>query len=104
MPRTRLADLHRPDAAFAALAVQAAQAGDNDEAERLARIADRFGRLQLKLPEGELQRLSRLRNLQRRLELLELRLAPIFEFMEAMWTERRDTAVAAAASPEATEA
>ena len=82
MPRRRL-DLHQPDAAFAAMSVEAAQHGDLDEAERLARIADRYGRLKLKLEPGELQRLSRLRALERRVEVLEPRLERLIEMSEA---------------------
>ena len=82
MPRRRL-DLHQPDAAFAAMSVEAAQHGDLDDAERLARIADRYGRLKLKLEPGELQRLSRIRALERRVEVLELRLEPLLQMFEA---------------------
>lgn len=95
MPRRRL-DLHQPDAAFAALSVEAAQHGDLDEAERLARIADRYGRLKLKLEPGELQRLSRLRALERRLDVLEHRLEPLLQMFEADFE-----AEVAAAAPEA---
>ena len=83
--RRRICEAHQPDAAFAALAVEAAQAGDQDEAERLTRMAHRFGRLKLKLEPGELQRLSRLRAVERRLEALELRLEPLIEFLETVF-------------------
>ena len=87
MPRRRL-DLHQPDAAFAAMSVEAAQHGDLEEAERLARIADRYGRLKLKLEPGELQRLSRIRALERRVEILELRLEPLLQMFEAEFADR----------------
>ena len=88
MPRRRL-DLHQPDAAFAAMSVEAAHHGDLDEAERLARIADRYGRLKLKLEPGELQRLSRIRALERRVEILELRLEPLLQMFEAHFEAER---------------
>ena len=95
MPRRRL-DLHQPDAAFAAMSVEAAQHGDLDEAERLARIADRYGRLKLKLEPGELQRLSRIRALERRVQVLEHRLEPLIEMFEAQFEAELAAAAAEA--------
>jgi hypothetical protein len=98
MSRPRLCDVHQPDAAFAALAVEAAQQGRTDEAERLTRLAERFGRLKLKLRPGELQRLSRLRALERRLELMEHRLDPLMAFLETGFAAKLDEAAAASAA------
>ena len=85
----------QPDAAFAALAVDAAQAGDQPRAERLARTAERFGRLRLALPKGELHRLGRVRYLERRLDRLELKLRPLLAFLE----DALDAEAAALAAP-----
>ena len=59
-----------PAAAFARMAVEAAMEGGHDEAERLARIAERFARLRLKLEPGELAGLGRMRRQEIRIDRL----------------------------------
>ena len=59
-----------PAAAFARMAVDAAQDGETAEAERLARIAERFARLRLKLEPGELAGLGRIRRQEVRIDRL----------------------------------
>jgi hypothetical protein len=61
---------HEPAAAFARMAVDAGQEGDLTEAERLARLAERFARLRLKLEPGELAGLGRMRRQEVRIDRL----------------------------------
>ena len=69
MPK-RLPVPHEPAAAFARMAVDAAHEGDHDEAERLARLAERFAKLRLKLEPGELAGLGRMRRQEIRIDRL----------------------------------
>jgi hypothetical protein len=80
--RDRSPDFNHPDAAMAALALDAAQHGEIELSERLARMAERLGRLKHKLEPGELQRLSRIRALERRMDEIELKFGVLLRLVE----------------------
>ena len=81
MPR-RLPVPHEPAAALARLAVDAAQEGQHDEAERLARLAERFARLRLKLEPGELAGLGRMRRQEIRIDRLAYLMDMVIEVLD----------------------
>ena len=84
-----LPDRHEPAAAFARFAVDAAQEGDLATAERLARLADRFAKLRLKLEPAELTRLGRMRRLEVRLDQLDFQMQMMIEAMDDVLTLAR---------------